>query len=242
MKLSGICLSILACMLAAGCALDAAGEIDDSEGAEDSGGEELEQAESTGIVADTMRRDCVIGCPAGWHPIDYYCNNCGGGTCSFAYDSQVCERDHVPSFDTCVLNGCPGGYEKAHDKCKQDCGASPTAMCSTGNPNATHCVAMPSLDAVTDTQGQLPIRVGQPISLWGQRFEPGGMRVRLMQQQGNVAAIWWLPDQDGSYWWNGNESQINTIVPSNVWANQPLLIDVWTSEAKNATKWITPAP
>jgi hypothetical protein len=234
MKSNRICVSMLVCVLSAGCEMGT-GEIDD-------GGEEpaeLDQVESVGTGGETMRRDCVIGCPPGWHPIDYYCNNCGGGTCQFAYDSQVCERDHVPSFNTCVLNGCPGGYEKGNTFCDSDCIASPAAICTSANTQ--HCVAMPSLDAVTDPQGQLPIRVGQPMSLWGQRFEPGGMRVRLLQQQGGAAVVWWLPDQDGSYWWNQNESQINTIVPSNVLPNQPLLIDVWTSEAKNATKWITPA-
>jgi len=238
MKSSKICLSILACVVAAGCEMGTAGEIDPGE--EDSVGEELEESESVGVAAETMRRDCVIGCPSGWHSVGYYCNNCGGGTCAFAYDSQICEKDGPPSFDTCVQNGCPGGYVNAHNLCKQNCRASPTAMCSIAN--ATHCVAMPALDSVTDPTGGLPIRVGQPISLWGQRFEPFGMRVRMLQQQGNIAHEWWLPDVDGSWWWNENETQLNTIVPSGVLPNAPLLIQLFSSEAQNEAKWITPAP
>ncbi len=64
----------------------------------------------------------------------------------------------------------------------------------------------------------------------------------MLQQQGSLTQQWFLPSADSSWWWNGNETQIKTIVPSNVLPIQPLLIQIQTSEAQNEAKWITPAP
>jgi hypothetical protein len=238
MKSNTIYLSILACALAAGCELGTTGEIDDS-GEEEPGGAELEQTESVGSGGPVMERDCMLSCPTGWHPIGYYCNGCGGYTCSEAYDSLICEKDRSPKFDKCGL-GCPTGYVDGPYYCSNECIASGRGWCDFANTQ--RCFAMPAIEDIVDVAGQTPIRVGQPISIWGQRFEPGGSLVRMHQRQGNVWHQWFLPLDDGSWWWNGNETQINTIVPPGVEANNTLYIQIQTSEAQNELVMITPAP
>jgi hypothetical protein len=228
------CLFFCACLLAAGCGLDSTGEI------EDPGGVELEQAESVDSGGEIKQFDCMLGCPAGWHSVGYYCKSCGGYNCSEAYDSQICEKDRSPKFDKCG-QGCPSGYVAGPHYCSNDCIASGRGWCDFGNTQ--RCVAMPAIEAITDTAGQTPIRVGQPISIWGKRFEPGGSLVRMHQHKGNQWYQWFLPlNNNDDWWWNGNETQINTIVPPDVEANNTLYIQIQTTEAQNELVMITPAP
>jgi hypothetical protein len=240
----------LAIVLAAGlahsmaaCALDTTGDIE-------GGDEEVTTEEAVGPGADStaaasvMRRDCKIGCPDGWHPTGYYCANCSiYDNCFVSYNSQVCEKDELPQITQCGTGSCPPGWTANYTFCDQDCNASAGAICTVSN--ATKCTAIGSIASVTDSSGQLPVRVGQPISIWGNYFLPEGTSVTMYQYPTNnpdYKVQWELPSQNGSYWWNGNESQINTIIPPDAYANSPLAIEVATGAWRAPRFVITPEP
>jgi hypothetical protein len=210
-------------LMSAGC--DAVGDPEE-EGKEAS----TDEIESDTAAAETMRRDCTLGCPEGWHPTGYYCTTCGSNVvCTSSYNSTVCEKDELPQYATCVL-GCPPGYHHDDSFCDQDCVGAPGLICgaNTGH-NASHCSAIVTIGGVTDPQGQPNIRVGQPISIWGTNFNPNGSSVVIEQfatNNPNSRQVWGLPQDDDSYWWNGNTTQINTIVPHAILAHRPFTVRV----------------
>jgi hypothetical protein len=227
----------------AGCSLDA-GDIEEPEVETAEAEEAGEPGQDVGAQAATSRRDCFIGCDPGWHPVGYYCaGTCGPDvTCTSSYNSTICEKDQLPQIDKCGLHGCPSGWKENYPFCDQDCRGSPGAFCTSGTPNATKCTAMGSILRVTDPLGQEPVHVGQPISIWGTFFLPNASSVTMYQFKNGIEHRWELPSQNGSYWWNGDEMQINTIIPPDVEPNNPLGMTVATWAWRSEVKVITPAP
>jgi hypothetical protein len=234
---SAIVLTVALALMSAGC--DAVG---DPEGE----GEEAttDEIESDTAIAETMRLDCTVGCPPGWHATSYYCSTCGGNVlCTASYNSTVCEKDVLPDFNKCGI-GCPSGYHMGLTSCEQKCVGSSGVICSsfTGD-NASYCAAIVTIDAITDPQNGSNIRVGQPISIWGTNFNPNASVVKF---------TWFVPNTNvkiertmeagSDFWWNGDTKQINTIVPADMIPDWTFAVQVGTSAWWSEPKKISAKP
>jgi len=196
--------------------------------------------------AQSLTRTCIIGCPAGFHPVQYFCGNCGG-FCTAAFDSTVCDPDGGFSFNKCDIGGCPSGYHQTGLSCNQNCVGSSGTLCSSFSPNQTTCqINAPIINAggvvnggfPSNGQGQYEFHPSTVMSIYGQNFVPSGSNV-FVNQNGNT---WRLPDANGAWWFNGNSNQINSSLPIGIAVNQNATVWVATGSGNSGTQTIFISP
>jgi len=193
----------------------------------------------TGTVTQSLTNTCVIGCPSGYHPTKYFCSFCGGHTCTFSYDSTVCEPNAGFSFLKCDVGGCPANYHQTGTSCSSDCLGSSSAFCN-GGPDQTSCqINAPIINPAgignggwpANGQGQYEFHANTVLAIYGQNFVPVNQSRVIVSQNGRG---WQMSAANSPYWWNGNYNQINTSLPFDIGVNQYATIAVSTDSGTSA--------
>jgi hypothetical protein len=199
--------------------------------------------EVTSTTEQALTQTCIIGCPFGMHPVQYFCSSCGGQTCIVSYDSTVCDPDVGFSFTKCNVGGCPSGYHQTATSCSQNCVGSSGTICGFGSTNQTTCQINPPIISAggignggfpANGQGQFEFHPNTVLSIFGQNFVPFGSNV-FVSQNGQT---WRMPDANGAWWWNQNSSQINSSLPPGIVGNQNATVWVSTGSGTSAAQTI----
>jgi hypothetical protein len=124
--------------------------------------------------------------------------------------------------------------------CSTACFGSPGQSCPTsgGGANAIVCKIFPYLDTVTNASYGTDFHNGQPIILWGYGFQPNGSVVAVWQN----GRLWQLPGNNNAYWWNGNTTQINTVITNSTGVGQWTGVTVWANGGASESRWFYVLP
>jgi hypothetical protein len=197
---------------------------------------------------------CTTSCPAGSHPIQYFCRGgCGPfDDCTVQDDSVVCDPDVGVSFNTCVLHGCPANYHETNSFCTQSCIESTGHVCGPplgSGPNTSTCqLDLPTINFNPsgivnggypgNGQGIYEFHPNTVLSIYGRNFVPSGSNVWVSQGSN----FWRLPDANPSWWWNGNSTQINASLPPGIVGNQSATVWVTTGSGSSFSQSIPILP
>jgi hypothetical protein len=233
-----------AALLAISVGCSSAGEPSAGQADEDT----AEEVASLGQVRQASQ--CLIGCPSGAYDYGYYCAHCGGSTCLYSYDSVNCyypSNTPYSSYDTCATGpygqvsqaSCVGSYRAVSVHCDMACQGSPGAGCGWAGVNTTHCVygSIPKLSAM---QAYNNYQRGSAITYWGDKFTPSFNAVQFIQWNGYSWDDLGTLGSGTTYWWNGNKTQINAVVPTNLVPGRETRTRVVTADYGAASAWSNP--
>jgi hypothetical protein len=211
----------------------------------DSGPSDQDSPPVSTVSQAAFANPCVVGCPAGSHPIQYYCGNCSPfAHCDVQYDSTICDPDVGVIFNTCLLGGCPANYHETGESCTQSCIASSGKVCGAplgSGLNTSTCQLNPPFINPAgignggfpgNGQGQYEFHPNTVLSIYGGNFVPSGSNVFVSQH----GTTWRLPDANPSWWWNGNSTQINASLPPGIVGNQNATVWVATGSGSSASQ------
>jgi hypothetical protein len=167
--------------------------------------------------------------------VPYFCwdsrrdrHNCGGcgvncaatETCEDGACTAFCPAGQTVCFDDRAASDYnPGCFDLKNDPAHcGSCGATCQADqdCHQGDCVARGAPLPPRVTALTTHTYSATLEPGLPLVIWGEHFTPGQNTVHVTAAIGENGwfKYWTLPQDDAQFFWNGNETQINTILPA----------------------------